>query len=99
MASSERQDGTNRLNAVKWPLRLTRLGMVAEAVVQSFWPLMTVVLLVLAALMLGVQDGVLVEVEVDRVHGWGGAQASRTDPTPSRRGRSRGVPGGDRRPA
>ena len=70
MAASERQDGTNRLSAVKWPLRLTRLGMVAEAVVQSFWPLMTVVLLVLAALMLGVQDGVLVEVV------WGGAVAA-----------------------
>ena len=61
MVSPEPQEQANDLSAVKWPLRLTRLGMLAETLVQSFWPLMTVVLLVLAALMLGLQDGVLVE--------------------------------------
>jgi uncharacterized protein (TIGR02302 family) len=49
------------LAALRWPLRLTWAGMLAEALVQSLWPLMTVTLLVLAALMLGLQDSVLVE--------------------------------------
>ena len=62
MASYSRNVAENGLKAVRWPLRLTRIGMVAENVVQSFWPLMTVVLLVLAALMLGLQDSVMVEV-------------------------------------
>ena len=70
MASSERQDATSGIAVAKWPLRLTRLGMLAETTVQSFWPLMTVVLLVLAALMLGLQDEVVLEVV------WGGAVAS-----------------------
>jgi uncharacterized protein (TIGR02302 family) len=35
--------------------------MFAEALVRSFWPLLSVILLVLAALMLGVQDSVAVE--------------------------------------
>ena len=41
---------------------LTRAGMVAEQVVQAFWPLMSVILAALAALMLGLQDSVPVEV-------------------------------------
>ena len=51
--------GLARLNG---PLRWTRAGMLAESIVQAFWPLMTVVLLALAALMLGLQDIVPVEV-------------------------------------
>ncbi|MFK7836701.1 MAG: TIGR02302 family protein [Sulfitobacter sp.] len=47
--------------ALRWPLRLTWAGMLAERLVQSLWPLMTVVLLVLAALMLGLHDTVAVE--------------------------------------
>ena len=62
MASFSRHDADRSLSAVRWPLRLTRVGMFAEALVQSFWPLMTVTLLVLAALMLGFQDSVLIEV-------------------------------------
>jgi len=49
-------DKTPKTNAIKrliWPLRLTRLGMVAERAVQSFWPLWTLVLTVLAALAFG----------------------------------------------
>ena len=49
------------LDKLRWPLRLTWGGMVAEAVVRAFWPLLTVVLMVLAALMLGVQDVLPVE--------------------------------------
>lgn len=62
MASFSRNDVSKTLNSVRWPLRLTWAGMCAEAIVQRFWPLMTVVLLVLAVLMLGLQDSVVVEV-------------------------------------
>lgn len=62
MASFSRQDADQSLRAVRWPLRLTRLGMLAEALVQSLWPLMTVCLFVLATLMMGLQDTVAVEV-------------------------------------
>lgn len=61
MASFSQRDAEGTLKSVRWPLRLTHLGMCAEALVQSFWPLMTVALLVLAALMLGLQDSVAVE--------------------------------------
>ncbi|WP_425071631.1 TIGR02302 family protein [Sagittula sp. S175] len=46
---------------IRWPLRLTRSGMVAEAVTRAFWPLWSVLFVVLALLMLGVQDEVAVE--------------------------------------
>ncbi|WP_300058662.1 TIGR02302 family protein [uncultured Roseobacter sp.] len=62
MASFSRQDASHSLKTVRWPLRLTWLGMVAEALVQSLWPLLTVCLLVLAALMLGLQDAISVEL-------------------------------------
>ena len=38
------------------PLRLTLAGLVAERAVRAFWPLWTVLIAVLAALMLGLQD-------------------------------------------
>ena len=49
------------LKPVKLPLALTRLGMAAERLTQAFWPLWSVFFLVLALLMLGVQDMVSVE--------------------------------------
>ncbi len=49
------------LTKLRWPLRWTRAGMLAEALVQSLWPLMTVVLLVLAALMMGLHESVMLE--------------------------------------
>ena len=48
--------------ALRGPLRLTRAGMVAERIVRCFWPLWSVLFVVLAALMLGLQDMVRVEV-------------------------------------
>ena len=39
-----------------WPLRLTFAGLLAERVFRAFWPLWTVMLAALAALMLGLQD-------------------------------------------
>ncbi|MEH6674381.1 MAG: TIGR02302 family protein [Sulfitobacter sp.] len=44
------------LKAIRWPLRLTWAGIWAEVVVQAFWPLMALVLAVLAVLMLGLLD-------------------------------------------
>ncbi|MCA8878967.1 MAG: TIGR02302 family protein [Rhodobacteraceae bacterium] len=47
---------TDPKQRLAWPLRLTRLGLVAERVVRAFWPLWTVLLVVLAALLLGLHD-------------------------------------------
>ncbi len=44
------------LRRLRWPLAATRAGMVAERALRAFWPFFTVVMAVLAALMLGVQD-------------------------------------------
>ena len=62
MASFSRYDVARGLHAVRWPLRMTWAGLLAEALVRSLWPLMTICLLVLAALMLGLQDMVMIEV-------------------------------------
>lgn len=50
------QLNTDILNGLARPLRLTRLGMVAERATRAFWPLWTVLMLGLALVMLGVQD-------------------------------------------
>ncbi|MDX8350055.1 TIGR02302 family protein [Cognatiyoonia sp. IB215446] len=52
------------------PVAATRAGMIAEEVVRSFWPLWTVIFLILAPLMMGWQD--LVPLEVF----WGGVVVS-----------------------
>ncbi|GIT86753.1 TIGR02302 family protein [Roseobacter sp. OBYS 0001] len=70
MASFSRHDAEKTLKSVRWPLRLTWLGLLTEAVVHSFWPLLTVCLLVMSALMLGLQDIVGVEIV------WGSAVIS-----------------------
>lgn len=44
------------LDKLRWPLRLTRAGMWAETIVRCLWPLMTVVLLALAAAMMGLHE-------------------------------------------
>jgi len=62
MATFTPNDMRKSMALLRWPLRLTWVGMLAERLVQSLWPLLTVVLIVLAALMLGLQDGVNVEV-------------------------------------
>jgi len=45
-----------RMSSFRGPLRLTRAGMVSERVVRAFWPLLTLALLVLAALMFGLHE-------------------------------------------
>jgi len=52
-ASTDRTDG---LRALRWPLRLTWGEMLAEALVQALWPMLTLLLTVLALLMMGAQD-------------------------------------------
>ncbi len=54
-----RDEAARRL---KWSLLLTRAGMVAERVTRAFWPLWTVVLAVLAALMIGLHEELAVEI-------------------------------------
>ncbi|WP_343503156.1 TIGR02302 family protein [Alloyangia pacifica] len=60
MASRDRAP-EDVLKPVRWQIRLTLWGMAAERVVRAFWPLWSVVFVVLAALILGLQD--LVDVE------------------------------------
>ena len=70
MASFSREDSEKTFKSVRWPLRLTWIGLLTEAIVHSLWPLMTVCLLVMSALMLGLQDIVGVEIV------WGSAVIS-----------------------
>ena len=67
-------DSARRLT---WPVRLTLAGMLAERVSRAFWPLWTLVLVALAALMLGLHDILPLEVVwtvgVAMVLGAGGA--------------------------
>ncbi|WP_224824885.1 TIGR02302 family protein [Cognatishimia sp. MH4019] len=65
-------DTTTR--ALRWPIRLTRLGMLAERVLRGFWPLFSIIFLVAALLMMGVQDELAVEaVWAIAVASFGGA--------------------------
>ncbi len=50
------------LKTLRRVLALTRLGLIAEAVTRSFWPLWSLVFVVLAGLMLGLQDILSLEV-------------------------------------
>ncbi len=54
--TEQNQPKTDALKGLAVPLRLTRLGMVAERATQAFWPLWSVVMLAAALVMLGVQD-------------------------------------------
>ena len=59
--ATDRPDPTDIFGDIRWPLRLTRWGMVAERATRAFWPLWSVLFLALALLMLGVQDEVATE--------------------------------------
>ncbi|MEM6888640.1 MAG: TIGR02302 family protein [Pseudomonadota bacterium] len=61
MATVPEQDVEKTLKSVRWPLWLTHLGMMAESLVRACWPLFSVALVVLSALMLGLQDTLAVE--------------------------------------
>ncbi len=55
---------------LRWPLGLTRAGMVAERLTRAFWPLTSIILTILAALMFGLQDSLSLEF------GWAAAVLS-----------------------
>ncbi|MGJ8573446.1 MAG: TIGR02302 family protein [Hoeflea sp.] len=55
-------DQLSGLAKIRGPLRLTWAGMWAESLVRALWPMLAVVLLVLAGLMLGLQDVVALDV-------------------------------------
>ena len=61
MAAFSKHDVARSLTALKWPLRLTWLGMLCENLMRALWPLMTIVMAVLAFLMLGLHDIVAIE--------------------------------------
>ena len=46
----------NAAERLKWPLRLTFVGILAERTVRAFWPLWTLLLVALAAMMLGLHE-------------------------------------------
>ncbi|WP_456388745.1 TIGR02302 family protein [Profundibacter sp.] len=54
--SKQSQQNSDALKGLAGPLRLTRLGMVAERATRAFWPLWTVLMLAIALAMLGAQD-------------------------------------------
>lgn len=54
--------GRTVLKKIRWPLRLTWAGLIAERLTRAFWPLWSVVMLAAAVLMLGLQDQVAVEL-------------------------------------
>lgn len=60
-------DPKTTLRSIRWPLALTRMGMLAEQVVRAFWPFLSILMLLAAALMLGLHDVPAVEIV------WGGA--------------------------
>jgi uncharacterized protein (TIGR02302 family) len=62
MAPFKDDDQHPGLAKIRGPLRLTWAGMWAESLVRALWPMLAVVLLVLAGLMLGLQDVVALDV-------------------------------------
>ncbi|MBL4767116.1 MAG: TIGR02302 family protein [Rhodobacteraceae bacterium] len=50
------------LRRLRLPLALTRVGMIAEQVLRQFWPLFSILMLVAAALILGLHDLMPIEV-------------------------------------
>lgn len=54
--SVENVPSDDALRRLRWPLRLTFWGLLAERVTRAFWPLWSLGLLILAALMLGLHD-------------------------------------------
>ena len=56
------------LRKLRWPLLLTRAGLLAERVLRAFWPLISVLLAGLALAMLGVQDHAPVDRDQRSTH-------------------------------
>lgn len=50
------------MRSLRLPLLLTRAGQVAEQILRAFWPLISICLVVLAALMLGLHEVSSIEI-------------------------------------
>lgn len=70
MAGQHRTNTDLAMRHLRRPLALTRLGMLSERLLRSFWPLISIFLAVVALLMLGVHDILPVEAV------WAGAVLS-----------------------
>ncbi|MEM6940353.1 MAG: TIGR02302 family protein [Pseudomonadota bacterium] len=62
MSTFTPRDLRRGLAKLRRPIRLTWIGMLAEVILRSLWPLASVVMLTLAALMLGLHERVSIEV-------------------------------------
>ncbi len=60
MAQADRAKAV--LSKLSWVLSLTRLGLFSERLIRAFWPVWSLVFVVSAALMMGLQDALSVEV-------------------------------------
>ena len=47
---------------IKWPLRLTFAGLLAERVLRAFWPLFSIILVALGMVLLGLHEAMPIEV-------------------------------------
>ncbi|MDJ0827510.1 MAG: DUF4175 family protein, partial [Rhodobacter sp.] len=65
--SGSRPPSDDALRRLRWPLRLTFWGLLAERVTRAFWPLWSILLLIVAAPMLGAHETLPLEAV------WGGA--------------------------
>ncbi|MFV0245407.1 MAG: TIGR02302 family protein [Qingshengfaniella sp.] len=56
--------GRSRLTekTLRWPIRWTLIGLLAERAVRAFWPLWTLAATILAAVMVGLQDNLAIEL-------------------------------------
>ena len=50
------------LSKIRWPLRLTWAGLMAERITRAFWPVWSVIFAVAGLLMLGVHDMIAIEL-------------------------------------
>ena len=50
------------LSKLNWVLSLTRLGLLSERLIRAFWPIWSLIFVISAALMMGLQDALSVEV-------------------------------------
>ncbi|MFV1465507.1 MULTISPECIES: DUF4175 domain-containing protein [unclassified Phaeobacter] len=51
-----------RLVRLRWPVRLTWVGLLSERLVRAFWPLVSLLMLALAAVMLGLHEQLPIEL-------------------------------------
>ncbi len=67
MAQQIGHDPKQTLRSIRGPLALTWIGMYAEQILRAFWPLFSIAMVLMAALLLGLHDVPPIEVV------WGGA--------------------------